>query len=471
MKFPTAAALILLLRPPSFGADWQAGAATVSITPEPGLPLAGYYFERGAEGTLDDIGAHAVVFEKDGTVAAVVTLDLISTTRDMVEMARAEIEKRTGIPGSSVLISATHTHTAPTLPRPGRRGIADGGDKPAVHEYAATLPGKIAEAVAKARATLAPARLLAATGSEPRLSYNRRFCMADGSVGWNPGKKNPAILRTAGPIDPEVGVLCIDRPTAPPTAAPLPVACLVNFAMHPDTTGGTRYSADYPGALGRQLKAWRGADLVVPFANGCSGNLNHIDVGWPDGQKGPGEAHRIGTILAAAVMQACKSASPLTDGPLVVRSETVALDLFPIDPDELARARAVAEQDASAGPRPGFFEQVKAYRALDVAARDGKPLEVEVQVIALGPELACVSLPGEIFVELGLAIKASSPFPRIHIAELANGAIGYIPNHKAYAEGAYEVISSRVADGSGEKLVDAAVRILREIHRAMTPPK
>src|SRR5688572_32776554 len=98
--------------------------------------------------------------------------------------------------------------------------------------------------------------------------------------------------------------------------------------------------------------------------------------------------------------------------------------------------------------QPKFLDRVKAFKVLDVAAREGKPLEVEVQIIALGNELAWVSLPGEVFVELGLAIKKRSPFKQTMLAELANGSIGYIPDRRAYAEGAYEPISARCAPGS-----------------------
>jgi hypothetical protein len=87
-----------------------------------------------------------------------------------------------------------------------------------------------------------------------------------------------------------------------------------------------------------------------------------------------------------------------------------------------------------------------------------------VQVIAFSDDLAIVALPGEIFVELGLAIKKASPFKYTFIAELANGSIGYIPNRSAYPEGNYEVVSARCATGSGEMLVDAAVKMLKELH-------
>jgi hypothetical protein len=104
---------------------------------------------------------------------------------------------------------------------------------------------------------------------------------------------------------------------------------------------------------------------------------------------------------------------------------------------------------------------VQAFKALDVSERLGKPLKVEVQVISLGDDLAWVSLPGEIFVELGLQIKRGSPFKQTMIAELANGSVGYVPNRVAYPQGNYEVVSTRCAAGSGEKLVDSAVKQLR----------
>jgi len=106
---------------------------------------------------------------------------------------------------------------------------------------------------------------------------------------------------------------------------------------------------------------------------------------------------------------------------------------------------------------------VNALKILDVAERRGVPWEAEVQVITLGDRMAWVALPGEIFVELGLAIKAVSPFRYTFIAELANGSIGYIPNLEAYPQGNYEIVSARGEAGSGERLVEAALSLLREL--------
>ena len=243
------------------------------------------------------------------------------------------------------------------------------------------------------------------------------------------------------------------------------IATYVNFAMHPDTVGGLQISADYPYTLSRLLGEYKGAGMLTIFANGACGNINHVDVKWKDPQKGHHEAVRIGTILAANVLQAYKKAQTIS-GSLRARSETVKLPLPIVSEAEIEEARRIARIPADVEtPQPKFLERVKAYKVLDVMARDGKPHEVEVQVIALGDEVAWVSLPGEIFVELGLAIKKASPFRYTFISELANGSVGYIPNREAYAQGAYEVVSSRCAEGSGELLVQSAIHQLKELYK------
>lgn len=119
--------------------------------------------------------------------------------------------------------------------------------------------------------------------------------------------------------------------------------------------------------------------------------------------KGAGEARRIGTVLAGAVFKAWYSLERLNKGALRVHSKIVQAPLPKITPDDIAKANDVVKRLSE--PRTSFMEKVKAFQVLDVAARAGKPLEVEIQVITLGDQIAWVSLPGEVFGELGLAIK------------------------------------------------------------------
>jgi neutral ceramidase len=434
--------------------ELRVGTGVVVITPPLGTPLAGYYEPRGSTGVLDELYSKALVIEQNGVKVAVVECDLLSLPRQTVLAARPLIEKQTGIPAANVLIAATHQHTGPVVARESARDQLDGGTSQLGLKYTEGLPALIARSVSEANQKLAPARAFAATGQAEAVSFNRRFWMRDGTVSWNPRKQHPDIIKPAGPIDPAVGVLYFDTPQGKP------IATLVNFALHPDTTGGTQISADYPGALARLLAEYKGKEMLTLFANGACGNINHRDINWLDAQKGVAESFRIGTILAGAVNKTWGQLQPLKNSLLQTRSEIVQLPLAPISAEDVAKAHEVLKRLNE--KQTTFMEKVKAFQVLDVAARKGQPLEVEVQVITLGQQLALVSLPGEVFVELGLSIKQASPFAYTVIAELANGSIGYIPNKPAYLEGNYEVVSARCAAGAGELLVAAAVKLLHE---------
>jgi neutral ceramidase len=175
----------------------------------------------------------------------------------------------------------------------------------------------------------------------------------------------------------------------------------------------------------------------------------------------------MGFILAGEVFRTFPKLKPVPGGPLRVRRQVVELPLPEVTPEQIQKAKEVAartgKRDAT---RTSFMETVEAFKVLDVVRREGRPLEVEVQVVTLGNEIAWVSLPGEVFVELGLALKQDSPFPCTIIAELANGSIGYIPSRRAYPQGNYEVVSARCAEGSGELLVETAVELLKDIYTA-----
>ncbi|MSU48819.1 MAG: hypothetical protein EXS37_07000 [Opitutus sp.] len=456
-RLPLALLSFLSLCALGIAGELRVGAAAVNITPPVGIPMAGYYSTRLAEGTHDDLHAKAIVFEQDGAKVALVALDLVTVARPTVDEARRLITQTTGVPGDAVMISATHSHTGPLLSGISTRNAVYGGDLDIAKNYTTSLAGKIAEAVRRAEAALTPARLSAATGREDSLPFNRRFFMKDGTVGWNAGKLNPNIIRPAGPTDPTVPVVLAE------SLAGQPLATYVNFAMHLDTVGGMQFSSDYAFTLAAILGRVKSPEMITLFTIGCAGDINHVNTGIKDPQKGPIEAERIGTVLAGEVLKTYTRLDPVATTAPRVRRVMVKLPLPALAPGDVEKARAFATRIGSKTD-PKFLEKVWAFAALDTYGRDGQPLEVEVQVIVLGRDLAWVSLPGEIFVELGLAIKAASPFKHTIIAELANGSIGYIPTKRAFVEGNYEPVSARCATGSGEMLVEAALQLLQELH-------
>lgn len=450
--------LATLLSAGAFGAELKMGVAAVKITPPLGAPMAGYYHGRAADGVHDDLFAKAIVLDDGKTRVAIVACDIVSLSNSVVTQARKYIADSTGIPAGHVMISATHAHTGPEYVGRSTLSRFQGEMLRIAQAYADELPLKIAESVQKASVAMKDVTLYAAMGEEASLPFNRRYHMKDGTVGWNPGRGNPNIVRPAGPIDPAVPIVVATETSGKPLAA------YVNYAMHLDTVGGTKFSADYAATLSNLLAAAKSPDLLTMFTYGCAGNVNHIDVSWREQRSGNEEAARIGTVLAASVLRAWKGLTPVTDPQIGVHSEIVQLPLPAFSEADLQWANKIAATYDTKEAAP-FIDLVKAFRIIDLVKRNGKPLDAEVQVIAVGDSVAWVGLPGEIFTEFGMAIRQSSPFRFTAIAGLANGSVGYVPNRKAYIEGAYEVVSARCAPGSGESLVDSATRQLVQLHR------
>jgi len=443
-------------------ADLEAAVAVVEITPPLGYRMAGYLAERLNTGTHDPLFAKALVFRQGDRQAALVFCDLVGVPRAIAGRTRERASAATGIPVANIAIAATHSHTGPLYfggmhtHLHDKAVAADGRD---VHEwldYPALLAERVAQAVDTAWQALAPVKLAAGTARETRLAFNRRFHMKDGSIRFNPGAGNPDIVRPAGPVDPEVGIVLVEPARAGP-----PIAGLTVFALHLDTTGGTEYSADYPFFLETTLKQALGPRFISLFGAGTCGDINHIDVSKRDRPR----PEVIGKALAETVLGARAQLAPVADPALDVLSTQVTCDLQKPSAAEIADAREKA--DLITTSKLPFLERVRVAKILDLLARYPEPsCSMEVQAFKLGPELAVVTLPGEVFVELGLAIKSRSPFETTLVIELANDVPNYIPTSKAFREGSYEVVNSRLAPGSGEQLVAAAVRLLHELDRA-----
>jgi hypothetical protein len=241
------------------------------------------------------------------------------------------------------------------------------------------------------------------------------------------------------------------------------LAFLTVFAMHLDTVGGTEYSADYPFYLARRLQPVLGNTCISLFGTGTCGDINHIDVTNPNPQGGQLEAARIGSALGRTVVSTLPGLVKVGSPRLGAGSTVVAAPLQQYGPKEIAWAK---ESMALVGTNKlPFLKQVEACKILSLQKIGNTNLPMEVQVFRLSDQVAIVGLPGEIFVELGLEIKKASPFSTTLVVELCNDAPGYVPTKKAFAEGSYETVNSRVKPGGGEMLVKAAVGLLNDLKR------
>ncbi|MCD6395655.1 MAG: neutral/alkaline non-lysosomal ceramidase N-terminal domain-containing protein [Planctomycetes bacterium] len=438
----------------------QAGIAVVDITPPTGYRMSGYFRERLSTGTLNPLKAKAFVLKHGGEKVAMVSCDIIGLPLAVTSKARQLASARTGIPAENILIAATHTHTGPlywgTLRKHFHdKAIAESGHDPREKiDYAVQLTERIIEAVCKADASVRPVAMRAGKAEQKGLSFNRRFHMKDGPVRFNPGVLNPDIVKVAGPIDPDVGIVFIDD-----AAAGKPIGAIVNFALHLDTVGGTSYAADYPFYVEQVLRAEYGEDFVLFFGTGTCGDINHIDVTRKERLK----TDYIGTTLGQTVVSKADELSVLSAPRLAMKNAIVNAPLQRYTADEIKWAR---DNMGKVGTRElSFLEQVRAYKLLAVEMRRGDTIPLEIQVIRLGADSAVVGLPGEVFVDIGLAIKEQSPFATTLVIELCQDAPGYIPTKKAFAEGSYETVNSRIAPGGGEMILEKAVALLKALAR------
>lgn len=420
----------------------KAGSATAIITPPLGTPLRGYYHERLATGVHDELQAKALYVEDGGGAVCWIACDLCMLNRGVVAQARTKIEKDTALKAEQVLISATHTHTGPCL----------------VETYVPFLAQRIADVARMARDRAVGASGRIGHGRESGLSFNRRFWMKDGSVVTNPGGGNPDVVKPVGPIDPEVGVLALYGDSGGP------FALMVNFALHLDTIGGTVVSADYSFFLTQILRRTLNDSLIVHFANGAAGDINHFDVFGRGPRKGFEEPLRIGTVLGGETIKILPRADEVALSPIHYARREVTLPLASVTDEDVAEAERILSQPEDTA-HDFTMDVVWAHRVRSIHQAEGSEVATEVQVLALG-DLALVGIPGELFVEYGLRIKENSPFPHTFIVELSNDAVGYLPTEKAFQEGGYEVTSSRYTPQVGRIVTEAAQALLTELSRS-----
>ncbi len=441
----------------------RAGAARVVITPPIGTPLAGYFEPRPSTGVLDDLHAHALVLGNGQQAVALVSCDLLSIKRSTVLTMRRQITTRTGIPPGNILISRTHAHTGPYT------SATFGG---VMNEsYLEGLTDLVAGAVDKAWSARQSAQISFSTGTVEGIAFNRRFRMRDGQVRTNPGIGNPDIAGPVGPVDTMLGVISVTGPDGKPAGA------WINYAVHADVVSGDNISADYPGALGAAMRREFGDEFVSVYANGACGNTNHIDTSGPSKQGGSEHARRMGEAIAGEAARVIRAGAPGALRGIQTSSTELRIPLREISAEQIAWAEEILRQ---AGADTGgaltsedlgapSADAVYARETLEVVRQRADEPEaiVEVQVIVLG-DTAIVAFPAEVFAEIGLEVKAKSPFTHTFVACYANGIVGYIPTQAAFSEGGYEVRtarSSKLVPEAAGMITSAALELLERMRR------
>ena len=438
---------------------FRAGASTSNISPPLGSSLNGGFQDRKAQFIHDELHARTIVLDDGKSTLAFIVCDLCMIPRSVVLDAKEQIRQATGIPPENVVISATHTHSAPTCDSVFQSDPSE--------VYRQFLANRIADGARRAVFNLTEARIGWGMGRNTTQSHNRRWRMKPGTippnpfgevdqVQMNPPVASPNLVEPAGPIDPDVAVVSLRRPDGSP------IALLANFALHyVGDTGPGHVSADYFGAFADRVQELLSADrrdppFVAILSNGTSGDINNINFREP---RQPGPAYsRIRAVADELAREAVRVAEEIRyrdQVTLDARATTIELGVRRPNAAELERAEAIIAKVKGREMRTS--EEVYAREALKLK---DYPATVPVTLAALRVgELAILAIPCEVFVEIGLELKRTSPFKPTFTIELANGYNGYLPTEKHHALGGYETWRAR----SSYLEVGASSRIIREI--------
>jgi hypothetical protein len=436
-----------------------AGAHAIDVSPtEFPTIVNGSFLEKQADRVVDPLFARCLVLDDGTTRVVIAVVDSCMMPRDLLDEAKRLASAKTGIAVDRMLISATHTHTATSA-----MGALGTRADPAYVNY---LPGRIAEGIVRANASLRPARVGWTSVDDFEHTHCRRWIlrsdkMRDDPFGtknvrahMHPGYRNPDFVGPAGPVDPELSLLSIQARDG------APIALLANYSMH--YFGDHPVSADYYGRFAARMRTLVGGDasFVGIMSQGTSGDQHWMDYSEPK------KDVRIDDYAAAVAQVAHRAYEMITyrdSVSLAMAEATLELRRRVPDAQRLAWANKIIA--AMKGERPKSLPEVYAHEQRFL--HDDPVRELKLQALRIG-DLGITAIPDEVYALTGLKIKAQSPLPATFNIELANGSEGYIPPPEQHKLGGYTTWRARTSSLEVEaepKIRATIMELLNEVAR------
>jgi len=439
-----------------------AGFCRKDITPEGAIPLGGFGddLRRLSEGVLDPIcGTCLALTDEDGQTVLLFCADFLHATTTMTRELRQRVSKRTGIPETHIMLSATHTHSGPAVSHT---------EQESIQHYYDVAEVMMTEAALGALADRAPARLQISRGYTEKLNFVRHYKLADGTYGgdnFGNFQDNP-IVDHASPADNEMQLICMARVGKPDII-------LMNWQAHGKMSG----TADTP--FGRQYRRWLSADFIgyvrkhleaatgshVMYFTGAAGNLNaHSQIREETPVYTPDS---MGMLLSQCAQKALQALTPVQAGTLSVKRRMLQFSVDHSDDHLVEKAQkvwALWEKDISACKtyaREEGFNSAYTARHIISRSRQTKTNPMEINTIALG-DIAFVTAPYEMFCDNGKTIKESSPYKMTFILTCSNGAHNYLASDFSFSHGCYEADTRIYPRGTAERLVENYLEMLQE---------
>jgi len=450
---------------------FRAGAVVVDITPTNYPVLVNAMFtERSATNAADPLEVRALALDDGGTRLVLAVVDTCMIAHDLIDRAKEQASQATGIPTDKMLVSATHTHSAPSA-------MGCLGSRQDTN-YAAFLPSRIAAAIIGAVTNLQPARIGWGVVDDWEHTFNRRWIrrpdkmltdpFGDRSVRvhMHPGYESPDAVGPSGPVDPGLSVIALQSTNGQP------LALLANYSQH--YYGSPLLSSDYYGRFRNYVAVLLNAPatagtngFVAMMSQGTSGDLMWMDYSAPARDIG---YDAYAKAIAEKVAGFVRTLNFREWVPLKMAERTLGLNYRVPDEARLAWARKMSQ--SFAGRLPRTLPEVYSLEAIHLHER--RRTELKLQALRIG-DLGITALPNEVFALTGLKLKAQSPLATTFNIELANGAEGYIPPPEQHKLGGYTTWPARTAGlevQAEPRIVETLLSLLEEVsgqpRRAMT---
>jgi len=447
----------------------KVGLGETVITPDENIRMRGFARSQVSTGVHDDLHARSLVVEDvNGSTAVLISVSLCGMSEEYAESIRAGITEKTGIKGDTIVISCTHTHAGPNV-----GSSHDTFNKEDVErslaslKYRKFLVDQCIESAVQAWETRVPGKIGIESTIVFELGRNRRKLLYGGL--------HP---------DPEVAVIKVED------ANGKLLGVAFNYGCHPSALDwrNTLYSEDWPYYAIQGIKKEVGDNVWTAYFQSAEGDIN---VGYQSELSAVGVYMPVrsyeyieikGNQMADAVLKALPGIA--TSGSAEVstaigRFDYPLRDSYPVTV-EVAKADAEAAKKRLAevekkpelqgtrihdDARRKVFQTEQRYRAARrFYTAENRPAtrSLEQQAVHIG-DAVFVTYPGELFSEIGLAIKHQSPIEKTFIIGVTCGPGGYLPSAKEFIEGDYEVNGSAYSPKTEKVCIESSLELIGRV--------
>lgn len=443
----------------SFSGELRAGAATVDVSPAKLPAIRNGGFIQALWKRIDDpLFARALVLQSGEETIALCVVDSCMLPTNVCNAIKTLVTEQAGIPSNRILISATHTHSAPST-----MALCLGTRKD--EAYTDQMIPQVAQAIVEAHAKLRPAKMGHAQVDAHAFTNCRRWIRRSDKMQtdpfgetsvramMHPGHQSPDVTGPAGPIDPQLSVLSLIG-----AEDGKPITVLTNFSMHYFGNGGA-FSADYFGDVARGLEEAIGGGVVGIVSQGTSGDLHWMDYSRSKDERPDRATYSKG--LTEVALAAWKSIEHRGDIDLAMAEARLPLSRRTPSKERLAWAAPINAQRGDAVPKT----QVEVYAEQAQWIHENPNTDLILQALRIG-DLAITALPNEVYGITGLKLKSQSPLSATFNIELANGAEGYIPPPEQHQLGGYTTWPARTAgleETAEPKIVETLLGLLEDV--------